>query len=138
MKYLKFFESFNQNGYEEVENLLDPRSNDPWMKYDIKFLSRNKFNMIKDILSEDYQASFYEEMMATELPDGSISEEDEYMCHFMRIVKSDESEKFTIYECEDEWYRVVYTKFSDRESHLYICDQIDGLKNLLRSKGMVE
>ncbi len=120
MKHLRLFEGFVGDYYEEID------VDDYYDNLDIRIeMSSSIIKKISGLFSWGVDVDDNNDIISVICPPTMARRGCEYgIC---------------LYEVDDEYFYVCVTKYFDGESftYYYRCDQFDGLKKLLKDKGII-
>ena len=142
MKYLKLFEFYEDNiYYKEID--VNEYCEYP-LNHQTEFLNEKEIRFFKSF-KKSYDLSFGKIKYN---PDSHPSEEFQtksdrsvkinHIClgKYYQSIKHGDNREYTIVKFKDEWFLVEGDNHVGTSTHYYLCDQLEGLKNLLNKIAM--
>jgi hypothetical protein len=123
MIHMKYFEGFGGDYYEEID--VDDYYDNLDRRIKIHVVPRSSIKKISGLFSWGVDVDDNNDIISVICPPTMARRGCEY--------------GIFLYEVDDEYFYVCVTKYFDGESftYYYRCDQFDGLKKLLKDKGII-
>ena len=140
MKHIRLFEGFNTDDYYHEINDVE------WDRFDPIMMTKSTIDKIKNLIPS---AELHEGNQHCEfIRDGKLIkfnrlsyEKKTEIKQEWYYIKKYEIIGLSIFETEDEYFYVSYNKRIDKDNvakiEIYKCDQLDGLKKLLKDKEII-